>query len=235
MKFTYPSTLGHIALEYICGYGGYLENCRSGCLFFSAPSGGRCPLEMTLWPWYIYHSGPGILRIPKISSFWKSDQFFCTFRREVPFGNDPWRCPLEMTLWPWYIYHSAPGIMRIPKTSSFFGPTFRREVPFGNDPMTLIYISCTFRREVPFGNDPMTLIYISFWSWYREDSKDIFLLKIGPIFLHLQEGGPTALWNYLTLWGALDIYIILAYLQNPSSGIFFLHLQDSFGNESIYL
>ena len=201
---------------------------------------------MTLWPWYIYHSGPGIVRIPKISSFWKSDQFFCTFRREVPFGNDPmtliyisfwswyledskdifllkigplgevacffpapsggrcplemtldldiyiilvlvsWgfqrhlpfenrtnfsapsggRCPLEMTLWPWYIYHSGPGIVRIPKISSFWKSD---------------QFFCTFRREVPFGNDPMTLIYISFWSWYREDSKDIFLLKIGPI------------------------------------------------------
>ena len=41
---TYPSTLDDVVSEY--GYGVYLQNPRSGCLLFPAPSGGIRPLEM---------------------------------------------------------------------------------------------------------------------------------------------------------------------------------------------
>ena len=46
MKYSYPSTLGHVVSEYIWLWGVYLQNPRSGGLHFPAPSGGRCPLEM---------------------------------------------------------------------------------------------------------------------------------------------------------------------------------------------
>ena len=65
MKYAYPSTLGHVVLEYIWLWI-YLQNCRSGGLHFPAPSGGRRPLEMK----YIYPSTLGHVVSEYIGLWW---------------------------------------------------------------------------------------------------------------------------------------------------------------------
>ena len=102
---------GSCAFRIYMVMGVYLQNPRSGCLLFPAPSGGRCPLEMK----YTYPSTLGHV-VSECIWLWESISqtlgvvacFSCIFRRETPFRND---------LWPSHIYLDHPDFIRIPGIS----------------------------------------------------------------------------------------------------------------------
>ena len=159
----------------------YLQNPRSGNLFFSAPSVGRCPLEVI----YSYPSTLGHI-VSVYVWLWGSifkilgvvDFFPCTFRREMPFGNEIYlseyhgSCNFNIYIYGYGVYLQKPRSDRLfflapsggrrPLEMKYTYPSTLGHVVseyiwlLGSISKNQVLVACfffTFRRETPLGND----------------------------------------------------------------------------------
>ena len=100
-QYTYPSTLGDVVSNFMV-MGVYLQNPRSGCLLFPAPSGGRHPLEIK----YTYPSTLGYVVSEYIwlwGSISKTLGMVACFFLHLQEGDALWKLNILIKV-PWVMY-----------------------------------------------------------------------------------------------------------------------------------
>ena len=183
MKYTYSITLGHVLSEYIWLRGSIFKALGEVACFFLHLQEGDA-----LWKWnmliqipYVRHSqniyGYGGLSPKPLE--WLLD-FSCTFRREMPFGNEiylfnyPGSCTFRIYMvMVIYLQNPRSGCLLFPTPSG------------GRRPLEMKY---TY---------PSALVHLLsefMWLW-GSISKPLGVVAF--FFLHLQEGDAPWKWNTL--------------------------------------